>query len=177
MFLNFYIVDYLHEKMKQIFTFFLFLNLSFLAAAQNITNDKLAIGLELGFKLGEKHRNNRDGLLGLNLQYERAVSKSIFITGSAGYLLGNGAAGILPLKGGVKYLFHPIIYATAEAGTMIVPSGGLVLSLVLSPGMGFRIPVSSQSSIDLGLRYDRWQLKPEKWHLMSIRLAYAYSIM
>jgi hypothetical protein len=164
--------------MKHFCILLILLNLSFFAAAQEkVINDKLAIGLELGFKPGEKHRNNRDGLFGINLQYERAVSKSIFITGSAGYLLGNGAAGILPLKGGVKYLFHPNIYATVEAGTMIVPSGGVDLSLVLSPGMGFRIPVSSESSIDLGFRYDRWLLKPEKWNLMSIRLAYAYSIM
>lgn len=130
----------------------------------------------MGFKPGDKYRNNRHGLLGINLQYERTLSKTFFITGSAGYVPGNGAAGILPLKGGLKYLFHPNIYATAEAGVMLLPSGALEPSLIFSPGMGFRIPVLSESSIDLGFRYDSWQLKPEKWSLMSVRLAYAYSI-
>jgi hypothetical protein len=162
--------------MKRILSLLILLNLSFFAVAQEkVINDKLAIGLELGFKPGDANRNSRGELLGINLQYERGLSKTFFITGSAGYLLGNGAAGLIPLKGGVKYLFHPNIYATAETGVILhFASVGNMGSLVLSPGMGFRIPVSSKSSIDLGLRYDRWQINKEKQRYMSIRLAYTF---
>ncbi|MCY1534298.1 hypothetical protein D9M68_696640 [compost metagenome] len=152
------------------------------SVAQNShTINKMSLGLDFGFPAGDA--NNGVLLLGLNLQYEYPVSQSTSLTGSAGYSFqfstgkGGSSNGNLPLKIGGKQYLNQNLYVTAETGVIFnLISYGQTTSFAFSPGLGLSLPTPTKSSIDLGLRYEKWVNPDSPLSFFALRAAYAFGL-
>jgi hypothetical protein len=141
-----------------------------------------------------------------SLKAEWALLPSLHITGSAGYVsygakyqsvvvpnyyntypgpfLSGGAfqtGGVpykfIPLKAGLQYYFVKYLYVDAEAGDAIKANHTATSSFIYSGGFGSAAPLSKNSSLDFGVRFERGYKildYPYPMEQIGIRLAYKY---
>jgi hypothetical protein len=84
----------------------------------------------------------------------------------------------IPVKAGLQYYFAKCLYINGEAGAAIKLNYSSENSFIYSGGLGGVIPLSLQSGLDIGFRYERGYKIPYYPQAMSqigIRVAYKYN--
>jgi hypothetical protein len=170
--------------MKKITLAILSIAISFGAFAQKEDDKKLhfSIGPEVGFATGDFSLTHSVGF-GATGQAEYNVGTGTDITFTVGYLsyvgksAGSGikfkAAGILPLKAGVKYVLTGSLYGAAQLGVGIFNNGG-GSAFAYTPMIGYEFSTNSGKAIDASLKYDGYSKNSANLGSVGIRLAYIF---
>jgi hypothetical protein len=152
--------------------------------AQDSNPWRLGIGLEAGAPTGNMHDYSSFELGGTaRLQY--GADKGLAWTLTSGYYnmfaknvdLGNGTTikgpdiGVVPVKLGIKAYFAPSFYFGAEAGAGFETNSGGSTKLILSPGLGW-----SNTSWDVGARYENFSGQGNNYGLAGLRVAYGFGL-
>lgn len=159
--------------------FFLFQSSS--VSAQDVNRNRLKLGLENAFAVGDYSELYKWGI-GFSFSLEKSLADKISLTARAGFLsfskqtnLGNGKlkriAEYVPVKGGVKYYFGPKIYGEAETGMSISSKNtNMGISFIYSPGVGVEFGLGGRMKLDLGFRYESW-IKNTSSNFLGLRTA------
>lgn len=187
------IKQYSKKYMKRILlSFSLIAGLIFSALAQQQDpNFKVSVGGEFLYAVGDVTKFYDFGY-GASLQGEYKLSPKLSATASGGYVIlavsklyeaiyspwgvkfDNST--FYPVKGGLKYKFHPNFYAAGEAGAAISKNQAVrATSFAYAGGLGAAFPFSSKSSLDVGLRYEAWALSTKDvYSFVGLRAAYVF---
>lgn len=152
--------------------------------AQDSNPWRLGIGVEGGVPTGAAH-NGSSFVLGGTARLQYGADKGLAWTLTSGYynffaksfdLPGGGSVkgddlGMVPVKVGIKAYFAPSIYFGAEAGAGFETNGNNNTKLILSPGIGW-----SNSSWDVGVRYENFSGQSTNYGLVGLRLAYGFGL-
>jgi hypothetical protein len=141
-----------------------------------------SVGPEVGFATGDFNITHSVGF-GATAQAEYNVGTGTDITFTAGYLsyagrsAGSGikfkAAGILPLKAGVKYTLVKSLYGAAQLGVGIFNNNG-GSAFAYTPMVGYEFSTNSGNAVDASLKYDGYSKSNLNWGAVGIRLAYIF---
>jgi hypothetical protein len=170
--------------MKKITLAIVLIVISVGAFAQKEDDKKLhfSVGPELGFATGDFSVTHSLGI-GATAQAEYNVGTGTDITFTAGYIsyvgksAGSGvkfkAAGILPLKAGVKYVLTGSLYGAAQLGVGIFNNNG-GSAFAYTPMIGYEFSTNSGKAIDASLKYDGYSKNSANLGSVGIRLAYIF---
>ena len=154
--------------MKRLFLLtFLLCGVSSLVFAQSEafpSSTKIGVALETGLPVGDADDVYSVGLGG-SAKVEVPVSQPFALTVTAGYMslqvkdelkpsLGDNRE-FIPVKAGAKYYIGKF-FGEGEVGASIPLEGEDNTAFAYAPGIGVTLPVSTNSAIDLGVRYEGW---------------------
>jgi len=154
------------------------------AYAQKDSDKKFhfSIGPEIGFATGDFNVTHSVGV-GATVQAENNIGGSTNITLTTGYMsyagrsAGSGikfkAAGIIPLKIGIKYFLSEGFYGAAQLGAGIFSNGGGT-AFAYTPMIGYEFNTKSGQAVDAGLKYDGYSKNSSNLGSVGIRLAYKF---
>lgn len=144
---------------------------------------KLGLGLDFAFPVGDFDAQANYGFGG-SLLYQHPVGERLSITGNVGYLRFNGKSigtlkykeGYVPIKGGARYYITENIYGAGEAGIAISTANGSGSGTAFAyvPGLGVDFPVSDETRIDVGLRYESWTRSSGTRSFIGIRAGISF---
>lgn len=146
----------------------LFLSLSFVGAAfgsfaqSSNGPGKFSIGAEATIPTGDAHQFFNYGIGG-SLKYEYPLSKTVFITVSAGYESlhaksdpqepdAKSSFGFIPVKAGIKPYLDGGFFLEGQLGTVFSTEKGGGNSFLYSPGLGYTF----NGGLEIGVRYEAW---------------------
>lgn len=130
--------------------------ISIAAFSAQAQSKRLFISFDAGLPVGNTNNGFKSGFGG-NLALDLPINSDVSALITAGYssfaFQGfNSSYNYFPIKGGAKFSLADNFYASGELGVAFGSNGGS--SLILSPGIGFTYPVSSEGFIDFGARYE-----------------------
>jgi hypothetical protein len=169
--------------MKNIFAVIAITAICSATHAQN--SDKkfhFSVGPEVGFATGDFNNTHSVGI-GATIQAENNIGGSTNITLTTGYMSYAGksagagikykAAGIIPLKAGIKYFLSGGFYGLAQLGAgFFNNSGGTAFAY--SPVIGYEFNTNSGKAIDASLKYDGYSKNNANLGSVGVRLAYKF---
>ncbi len=143
---------------------------------------RFSVGPEVGFATGTFNNTNSIGI-GATIQGEFNVAAGTNITLTTGYISYTGrsagagikykAAGILPLKGGVKYFLSEGFYGAAQLGVGIF-NNSRGTAFAYTPMLGYEFNTKTGKAVDASLKYDGYSLKNAAFGSIGFRLAYRF---
>jgi hypothetical protein len=116
-----------------------------------------------------------------SLMYERKLSDKLSATVSAElFNFHDKAISIsdeklegVPVKLGLKYYVVSTLYFSGEAGVVTYGyNNNTHQSFIYAPGIGFDLPITNRSAINLGLRYDKWTFKESPTQQIALKVAF-----
>jgi hypothetical protein len=173
------------KKLLVTVSFFLFLAVSVYPqspAPSYIAKPRLSAGAEFAVPSGSYGNLFSIGFGG-SAKFEVPVTRELYLSGTAGfttfYLKENGTApninkSYVPLKGGVKYYLAPFFYGEGELGISIGTIRNAGSALLWSPGIGVSLPLTDDSYLDAGIRYERWARPGGNINQTGIRVSYKF---
>lgn len=144
---------------KVLFATMLFVGIAVSGFAQK-GGSNFSIGLEAGLPVGNTS-NFYNVAIGGSLKYEAPIATGTNFTLTAGYTSFQGktigavkipAAGLIPVKAGIKHFFADAFYGEAQVGAAFSTQSGGGTAFAYSPGIGYKF----SDVIDLGVRYEGW---------------------
>lgn len=151
--------------------------------------NKISIGAEFVYPVGLFADSYKIGYGG-SIMGEYNVLKKLNLTGSVGYTsltytkelkstyesIGLPTSNVVyyPAKLGVKY-YYKKLYGAAEIGGAISNEKSRSTALTYAGGIGTSFSVSPKSSIDVGVRYEEWNLNG-RFPFVGLRAAYAFGL-
>lgn len=154
------------------------------AVAQKGDDNKVrfSAGPEIGFATGDFNVTHSIGI-GATIQGEVNIAQSTNVTLTTGYLsyagrsVGSGikykAAGIVPLKAGIKYFLSEGFYGAAQLGVgFFNNSGGTALAY--TPMLGYEFNTKSGKAVDASFKYDGYSKNGTGLGSVGVRLAYRF---
>jgi hypothetical protein len=154
------------------------------AFAQKETSNSLhfSIGPEVGFAIGTFGNTHSIGIGG-TVQGEYTVGTGTNLTLTTGYISYAGksagaglkfkAAGILPLKAGVKYFLSEGFYGAAQLGAGFFNNGGGT-AFAYTPMLGYEFSTKSGKAVDASFKYDGYSINSNTLGSIGFRLAYRF---
>jgi len=155
------------------------------AQKETENNFRFSVGPEFGFAIGKFNTTHSIGIGG-TIQGEYNVSagaNATNITLTTGYISYAGksagagikfkAAGILPLKAGVKYFLSEGFYGAAQLGAGFFNNGGGT-AFAYTPMVGYEFNTKSGKAVDASLKYDGYSINSSTLGSIGFRLAYRF---
>ena len=154
------------------------------AFAQKETDNsfRFSVGPEIGFATGDFNITHSVGI-GATVQGEFNVFTGTNLTLTTGYIsyagksAGSGikykAAGILPLKAGVKYFLSEGFYGAAQLGAGFFNNGGGT-AFAYTPMLGYEFNTKSGKAVDASFKYDGYSINKATLGSIGFRLAYRF---
>ncbi|MGG9961014.1 hypothetical protein [Ferruginibacter sp. SUN106] len=141
-----------------------------------------SVGPEIGFAVGNFSNTHSVGV-GATIQGDFNIATSTNFTLTTGYLsyagksAGSGikfkAAGIIPLKAGIKYFLSQGFYGAAQLGAGFFNNGGGT-ALAYTPMLGYEFDTKSGKAVDASLKYDGYSINGSGLGSVGVRLAYRF---
>jgi hypothetical protein len=149
---------------------------------------RFGVGVEAGVPVGDL-RNFSHFALGGTARLQYGISNDVAFTLTSGYynLFSRGGSsatvgnvtytanpkdqGIVPVKAGIKAYAGGGFYVAGEVGAGFETQYGKDTKLILAPGIGY-----SWSSVDLGVRYERFSGQNNNYGMLAARLAYGFKL-
>jgi opacity protein-like surface antigen len=159
----------------------LFLFLYTMAHGQSAPKSAFSAGLDLAIPTNSIYSVG----LGASGKAEIPITSAASITVTAGYTslyykksqIGSSrsqdAAGFVPLKAGVKYYLSEGFFIEGELGTAMETNYSKNKLFAFALGPGFLLPVSKNTAIELGFRYENWG--SGRVRQTGIRVAYHFT--
>ncbi len=154
------------------------------AFAQDDTDKKMhfSVGPEFGFAASDFSKTHSVGI-GATAQLDGRISQYTHITLTTGYISYAGksagagvkfkAAGIIPLKGGIKYFFTDAFYAASQIGVGFF-SNNLGSAFAYTPMLGYEFAIKSEKAMDVSLKYDGYSKNGSSLGSIGLRLAFRF---
>jgi len=154
------------------------------AYAQNESNKKfhVSVGPEVGFATADFSNTHSVGIGG-TVQAENNIGGTTNVTLTTGFITyagksaGSGikykAAGIVPLKLGVKYFLSQGFYGAAQLGAGFFSNGGGA-AFAYTPMIGYEFNTNSGQAVDAGLKYDGYSKNNSNLGSVGLRVAYKF---
>ncbi|NOT90379.1 hypothetical protein [Ferruginibacter sp.] len=154
------------------------------AYAQSESDKKFhfSVGPEVGFATGDFNVTHSVGV-GATVQAEYNVGGTSNVTLTTGYMSYAGksagagikfkAAGIIPLKVGLKYFLSEGFYGAAQIGAGFFNNGGGT-AFAYTPMIGYEFNAKSGQAIDAGLKYDGYSKNGSGLGSVGVRIAYKF---
>jgi len=157
------------------------------AFAQKATENsfRFSVGPEIGFATGAFNDTHSIGIGG-TVQAEYNVSagtNATNLTLTTGYISYAGrsagagikfkAAGIIPLKAGVKYFLSEGFYGAAQLGAGFFNNGGGT-AFAYTPMLGYEFNTKSGKAVDASFKYDGYSKNGGTLGSIGFRLAYRF---
>ncbi|MBS1510007.1 MAG: hypothetical protein JST86_04150 [Bacteroidetes bacterium] len=155
------------------------------AMAQNKEEKKFnfSAGAELGIATSDFSLTHSIGI-GATIQAENNVAKGTNITLTTGYLTYNGksagagikykAAGIIPLKAGVKFFLSEGFYGAAQLGAGFFSGWGNGAAFAYTPVLGYEFNTKSGTAVDASFKYDGYAKNGTSLGSVGVRVAYRF---
>ena len=141
-----------------------------------------SIGPEIGFATGAFNATHSVGI-GATIQAENNVGTGTNVTLTTGYLSYAGrsagagvkykAAGIIPLKAGVKFFLTKGFYGAAQLGAGFFNNGGGT-AFAYTPMVGYEFDTKSGKAVDASFKYDGYSKNGTGLGSVGLRLAYRF---
>jgi hypothetical protein len=116
-------------------------------------------------------------VIGGSLQGDFKVAEELALTLSAGYKswqvkkdFGGGSGGFVPVLGGIKYYFTPIVYGSGQLGISFSTESGGGSAFTYAPGIGFKV----SNNFDILAKYTGMSNHGASLDEVGVRLAYAF---
>lgn len=144
----------------------------------------LGIGVEGAIPTGNLSSFSNFSLGGTaRLQYDTKSDISLILTSgyynvfAKSYTVGTttikpDAAGIVPVKAGIKVFAGSNIYFTGELGAGFETNYAKNTKFIASPGIGY----ANASGIDIGLRYENFSGQGDNYGMAALRVAYGFKL-
>lgn len=154
------------------------------AFAQKETDKKISFsaGPEIGFATGNFNTTHSVGF-GATIQGEFYMAPSTNFTITTGYIsyagrsvgggLKNTAAGIIPLKIGIKYFLSKGFYGAAQLGAGFF-NNSRGTAFAYTPMIGYEFNTKSGKAVDAGFKYDGYSKNGGTLGSIGFRLAYRF---
>jgi hypothetical protein len=145
------------------------------AKAQNSSKPTtISIGVDAGIPTKKAY----SFVIGGSLQGDFKVAPELALTLSAGYKswqvkddFGGGSVGLVPVLGGIKYYFTPIVYGSGQLGISFSTESGGGSNFTYAPGIGFKV----SDNFDILAKYTGMAAKGGgSIDEVGVRLAYAF---
>jgi hypothetical protein len=149
--------------MKKLFLLLLVAGAAFSSFAQSSNGPgKFSIGADGTIPTGDAHELFNYGIGG-SLKYEFPVSKTVFVTLSAGYESlhvksefqepgSKSSFGFIPVKAGIKPYLDGGFFFEGQLGTVFSTEKDGGNSFLYSPGFGYTF----NGGFEIGVRYEAW---------------------
>jgi hypothetical protein len=147
------------------------------------TKGHFSIGPEIGFATGDFNNSHSIGI-GATAQGEVNIAQSTNVTLTMGFMsyagrsYGSGikykAAGIIPIKAGVKYFLSEGFYAGAQFGAGFFTNSGGGTAFAYTGMLGYEFNTKSDKAVDVSLKYDGYSKNGGRLGSAGIRLAYRF---
>jgi len=154
------------------------------AFAQKESDKKVSfsIGPEIGFAVGNFNDTHSIGFGG-TVQADINIAPSTAFTITTGYMsyagrsVGGGlkykAAGIIPLKAGIKYYLSGGFYGAAQLGVGFFNNGGGT-AFAYTPMLGYEFSTKSGKAVDAAFKYDGYSKNGTGLGSIGLRVAYRF---
>jgi len=154
------------------------------ALAQKGSDKKVgfSVGPEIGFATGEFNNTHSVGFGG-TIQADIKIAPSTAFTVTTGYISYAGrsagaglkfkAAGIIPLRAGIKYYLAEGFYGAAQLGVGFFNNGGGT-ALAYTPMLGYEFNTNSGKAIDAAFKYDGYSKNGTGLGSIGFRVAYRF---
>ena len=143
---------------------------------------RFSAGPEIGFASGTFNNTNSIGI-GATIQGEFNVASATNFTLTTGYLSYAGrsagagikykAAGVLPLKAGIKYFLSSGFYSAAQLGAGLF-NNGRGTALAYTPMLGYEFTTKTDKAVDASIKYDGYAVNGGSFGSVGLRLAYRF---
>ncbi len=147
------------------------------------TKGHFSIGPEIGFATGDFNDSHSIGI-GATAQGEVNIAKSTNLTLTMGFISYAGrsygaglkykAAGIVPVKAGVKYFLSEGFYAGAQFGAGFFTNSGGGTAFAYTGMLGYEFNTKTDKAVDVSLKYDGYSKNGGRLGAAGIRLAYRF---
>ena len=99
--------------------------------------------ISIGVDAGIPTTKGLSFVIGGSLQGDFKVASELALTLSAGYkswqVKGGGSSGFVPVLGGIKYYFTPMVYGSGQLGITFSTESGGGSAFTYAPGIGFKV--------------------------------------
>jgi hypothetical protein len=133
--------------------------------------------ISIGVDAGIPTTSGYSFVIGGSLQGDFKVADELALTLSAGYKswqikkdFGGGSAGLIPVLGGVKYYFTPIVYGSGQLGISFSTESGGGSAFTYAPGVGFKV----SKNFDILAKYTGMSSNGINTDEVGVRAAYAF---
>jgi hypothetical protein len=161
--------------MKKLFFVVAITTLLAISASAQTSGSKPAISI--GVDAGIPTTTGYSFVIGGSLQGDFHVASDLALTLSAGYKswqvkkdFGGGSTGFIPVLGGIKYYFTPIVYGSGQLGVSFSTESGGGSVFTYAPGIGFKV----SNNFDILAKYTGMSKNGTSLDEVGVRLAYAF---
>jgi hypothetical protein len=151
--------------------------ITILAASASAQTSGSKPGISIGVDAGIPTSTGYSFVIGGSLQGDFKVAPELALTLSAGYKswqvkkdYGGGSGGFVPVLGGIKYYFTPIVYGSGQLGISFSTESGGGSAFTYAPGVGFKV----SDNFDILAKYTGMSKNSVSLDEVGVRLAYVF---